>query len=102
MRGEYRMSERCEHHDMLSAKVDDVKQETTKIIVGLYGPLDQPGVGFINKVMSALEDLKNQMCEVKKYIQEQKDQDKANKAVKTSAILAALSAFFAAVVNLLK
>lgn len=60
------MLEQCTLHPVMEKATQKISQDLEKIIVGMYGALDNPNSGFIHSVKNDLDDLKESMESVKK------------------------------------
>jgi hypothetical protein len=66
------MIEQCGLHEscigQINDKIDAVKQDTDRMIIGLYGGLDKPNSGFAHEISSAIKDLTNGVAEINEKV----------------------------------
>jgi hypothetical protein len=99
------MQEKCGIHDdcigALASRIDAVKSDTDRIIVGMYGSLDRPNSGFAVEISSAIRDLKNGIVEINEKVNtltgEWQDRRKDQKAFNWGVRLAVFSAILSVV-----
>jgi hypothetical protein len=97
------MIDKCDLHEscigQINDKIDAVKSDTDRMIIGLYGGLDKPNSGFANEVSQALRDMSALLNAMREKIDllysERKDrlddQKKFNLGVRAAIISAVLS-----------
>jgi hypothetical protein len=97
------MNEKCGIHDdcigALADRIESVKSDTDRIIIGMYGSLDRPNSGFAVEISSAIRDLKTGITEINEKVNglagEWQDRKKDQRAfvwgVRTAIISAVIS-----------
>lgn len=60
--------ELCPEHAYLKADVTEIKDDVKRVVVGMYGPLDNPDAGLINHVKNDMAAMKEDIAGVKKDV----------------------------------
>lgn len=97
------MLEQCGLHEQcigqINEKIDAVKLDTDRMIIGMYGPLDKPNSGFANEMGNAVREMSLALVGIREKIDllysERKerldDQKRFNWGVRAAVVSAILS-----------